>query len=147
MAANPKAQIQLLKELAKSQSDKPTIDALNFAIAWLETAMPWTVDKMEYALCDRNKIIALRDKLVELGYDKTANPDPDNNPNGFTYCDFNDIDDFYAMITDWDSIWAPEDNRYGDSRYDYAPINDQLEMRLFRGPQFNWVSIMPKDEE
>lgn len=45
MPANPKAQIALLKDLIKRQSDQPTIDALNFAIAWLENAMPWTVDK------------------------------------------------------------------------------------------------------
>lgn len=45
MAANHKAQIALLKDLAKNQTDSDTIDALNFAIAWLEDAMPWTVDK------------------------------------------------------------------------------------------------------
>jgi len=44
-AANPKAQIADLKKLVTLQTEQHFIDSLNFAIAWLESAMPWTVEK------------------------------------------------------------------------------------------------------
>jgi hypothetical protein len=149
MAANPKAQIQLLKELAKAQSDQPTIDALNFAVAWLESAMPWTVDKArQYTLTNPADLIELRDELVRLDYQKVCGPGPDDQPGEFTYCDLNNLDEFYAMLLDEDSsIWSPEYDRYSlDYPYETSTINDQLEMRLTRRP-FYRVSISPINEE